>query len=205
MTKITGKAMNFLNWKHFCIVIILMGTGASAVFGDALEDATAAKNRGDYQQAIQLLQPLAAQGNADAQANLGSIYREGLGVPQDYTEALRLFLRAAEQNNPQALSALGSMYYNGQGVTTDFDEAVKWYQRGAERGSVVAQTAMGLMYFMGERVTKDYVEAHKWLGIAAAAGDVNAQGMLTLVANRLTAEQLTESENVIRTWQPAGP
>jgi TPR repeat protein len=39
---------------------------------------------------------LAAEGDAEAQYNLGCIYDEGQGVPQDHAEAARWFRLAAE-------------------------------------------------------------------------------------------------------------
>ncbi len=45
--------------------------------------ALAAYQRGDYATALREWRPLAEQGNAKAQYNLGFMYRYGLGVPQD--------------------------------------------------------------------------------------------------------------------------
>ena len=44
-----------------------------------LEDANAAYNRGDYATALRLLRPLADQGDASAQYNLGVMYDNGQG------------------------------------------------------------------------------------------------------------------------------
>ena len=40
---------------------------------------------GDYPTAMRLLRPIAEQGYASAQFNLGVMYEMGLGVPQDFT------------------------------------------------------------------------------------------------------------------------
>ena len=47
----------------------------------------AAYSRGDFATALSLWRPLADQGNADAQGNLGVMYAKGQGVPQDYVQA----------------------------------------------------------------------------------------------------------------------
>ena len=60
-------------------------------------EATAAYKRGDYATTLQIIRPLAAQGLADAQYNLGGMYVKGEGVPQDYAEAARWFRCAADQ------------------------------------------------------------------------------------------------------------
>ncbi len=40
--------------------------------------------RGDYDRAVQEFRPLAEQGHASAQFNLGVMYDKGHGAPQDY-------------------------------------------------------------------------------------------------------------------------
>ncbi len=59
----------------------------------------AAYQRGDYATAIRKFRPLAEQGNAEAQFNLGGMYRQGRGVPQDDAEAMKWYRKAAEQGD----------------------------------------------------------------------------------------------------------
>jgi TPR repeat protein len=60
---------------------------AVPVAADTFDDANAAYARGDYETAERLLRPLAEQGDALAQYNLGLMYNAGEGVPQDYVLA----------------------------------------------------------------------------------------------------------------------
>ncbi len=53
--------------------------------------------RGDYEAALKELRPLAQEGDATSQFNLGVMYHKGYGVPQDYKEAVRWYRLAAEQ------------------------------------------------------------------------------------------------------------
>ncbi len=46
-----------------------------------------AYQRGDYETALRELEPLAEQGNPDAQYNLGWMYYQGEGTAQDYVYA----------------------------------------------------------------------------------------------------------------------
>ncbi len=46
---------------------------------------------GDYKKALEIFKPLAEQGSAAAQLNLGNMYLYGEGVPQDYVQALKWF------------------------------------------------------------------------------------------------------------------
>jgi len=64
----------------------LMLLATPVVAGD-FEDALAAANAGDFQKAFRLWKPLAEQGNADAQFNLGFMYDNGDGVPKDDAKA----------------------------------------------------------------------------------------------------------------------
>ena len=65
--------------KHAIAVILLVLSFAALVAADPLEDADAAVKRRDYATALRLIRPLAEQGNATAQYNLGNFYDNGLG------------------------------------------------------------------------------------------------------------------------------
>jgi TPR repeat protein len=93
-----------------------------------------AYNRGDYATAAHEWRPLAEQGDASAQVNLGTLYVNGQGVSEDYQLALYWFRLAAQQGNALALTNLGLMYERGNGVTQDFILAHKWYILGAANG-----------------------------------------------------------------------
>lgn len=73
-------------------VMLVIVAHMSQARADPIADvraALAADARGDYAAELKLLQPLAKQGNAIAQALLGISCFEGHGVPKDYAEALR--------------------------------------------------------------------------------------------------------------------
>ena len=61
---------------------------ATPVVARDLEDAAAAYKSGDYEKAFWLLKPLAEQGHAGSQFNLGSMYKDGYGVPKDNAKAV---------------------------------------------------------------------------------------------------------------------
>jgi TPR repeat protein len=72
-----------------------------------------AYNRGDYATVLNELHPLAEQGDANAQNNLGVLYYNGEGVPQDYVQARQWFEKAAVQGDANAQNSLGLLYHNG--------------------------------------------------------------------------------------------
>ena len=69
--------------------IVLVSAFAAPVAAGTFEDAVDAHARGDYAKALRLIRPLANDGNAAAQFNLGVMYLAGHGVqriiqPQHY-------------------------------------------------------------------------------------------------------------------------
>ena len=55
------------------------------------DEGVAAYDRGDYETAFQEMLPLAEQGSARAQFNLGNKYNNGEGVTQDPAEAVKWY------------------------------------------------------------------------------------------------------------------
>jgi uncharacterized protein len=88
----------------------------------------------DYVAAAKEWQPLADQGDAVAQYNLGLLYLDGHGVPQSLAQAVDWFRRAAEQDYAPAQHNLGAMYGSGQGVKRDYIQAYKWLNLCAAKG-----------------------------------------------------------------------
>lgn len=79
------------------------------------------------------------QGEAWAQADLASLYADGIVVAENDKEAVRLYTLAAEQGYAGAQTNLGVMYANGEGVFRNRDSAVQWFRRAAEQGDRIAQ------------------------------------------------------------------
>ncbi|MCA1979294.1 MAG: sel1 repeat family protein [Thiobacillus sp.] len=139
------------------------------------EEGEAAYHAGDYKKALAEFRPLADQGNADAQFNLGEMYAYGHGVPQDYKEAVSWYRRAAERGHIRAQKNLGIIYAYGLEVPQDYREAAVWNRRAAEQGDEIAQFVIGEMYAVGQGVPQDYKEAAVWYRRAAEQGYVLAQ------------------------------
>ncbi len=57
----------------------------------------------DYAEAVKWYRLAAAQGNANAQLNLGFMYANGRGVLQDYTKAHALYNLAATKGDAMAV------------------------------------------------------------------------------------------------------
>ena len=154
-----------------CILLVLLGTQISA---QEIDKGYEAYNDGDYATALKEWKPLAEQGYAFAQYNLGILYEYGNGVPKDYAEAVKWYRLSAEQGYAISQYSLGLMYRNGYGVLKDKAEAVKWWRLSAEQGYVYAQGILGIMYELGEDVLKDNITAHMWYNIASGNGHKSA-------------------------------
>ena len=148
--------------RQFLFAVFLVVACATVVAADAIEDAESTYNRGDYIKAARLLRPLADQGNARAQFNLGVMYERGQGVPQFDTEAVQWYRKAAEQGHASAQFNLGMLYFNGQGVPQNAQEAEKWFRLAAKQGDASVQFNLGVMYAKGQGVPQDVREAVYW-------------------------------------------
>jgi hypothetical protein len=154
-----------------------LGLETPAVAGQ-FEDGTAAEARGDYATAHRLLRPLADQGDARAQLDIGFMYYRGQGVPQDYAEGLRWFAKAADQGNAGAQFNLGVAYERGQSVPQDYEEAVKWYRKAVDQDLTPALCNLGLMYTYGKGIPQDLAAGAKLCRKAARRGNPNAMNNL---------------------------
>jgi TPR repeat protein len=90
-----------LAFKHAIAAIILVMSFAGSVAAGPLEDADVAVKRRDYA-TVRLIRPLAEQGDATAQYNLGFFYDNGLDVPQDQVSAYMWFSLSAAQGKEGA-------------------------------------------------------------------------------------------------------
>jgi len=161
-----------------CLLALTLAPGAAA---DALDDALAARGRGDHAAALKLLRPLAEKGNAVAQCELGELHARGQGVKRDAAAAIKWYRQAAEGGSAECQAHLGAAYEEGRGVKADLTEARKWYALAAMEGDVTAQHSLGRIYYDGLGVPQDYVEAAKWYAMAAEQGNANAQHVLGLM------------------------
>merc|ERR1712070_761672 len=91
-----------------------------------------------------LFHEAAAQGDARAQFNLGTLYHHGHGVSQDYARAVEWYRKSANQGDADAQLSLGLMYYHGHGVSQDNARAVEWYRKSANQGDAMAQCNLGI-------------------------------------------------------------
>ena len=117
-------------------VVIIMGLLATngCQTGEYERGLDAAK-KGDFDTAVQIWTPLATNGDARAQYDLGGVYYQ---VFNDFTTAAKWLEMAAEQGHVRAQNNLGNLYKSGKGVKKDLAVALKWFLRASERGHATA-------------------------------------------------------------------
>ena len=178
--------------RFLCFSFLLCFAFPILSYADKLEDANTAIKNGDFKKAFELLQPLAEEGNAEAQFLLGSLYINGQGVEKDDTEGLSWIMKAARQEYDQArLSAfsiysglaglgdagamynLGYMYLNGWGGEQDTDAGMTWLESAAKKGHERSAKVLSIIYAEGKfGIPPDGDKASFWgnLAVESAAG-----------------------------------
>jgi TPR repeat protein len=160
-----------------------------------LPTANDAFERGEYVTALELYETLAAQGEAEAQFQLGLMYEQGLGTDVDGQMAQRYYEQAAEQQSPQALDALGTLHLKGEGVIQNFKESLRLFQQAAEQGYPRAQHNLGIAYADGKGTFRDPVKAHMWFNLAAANGFAEAAASRERLAASMAQSEITRAQD----------
>lgn len=164
--------------KYFFILLFFF---TSSSFAATYEEGKKAYLAQDYKLALEILKPLAENGDAQAQITLGLMYDYGHGVEKSPSESIKWYLMAAEQGVPLVQHDMGVKYFQGQGVEQNYDEAARWWEMSANAGIADSQFNLGLMYYRGIGIEKDYVKAAKLFEAAAEQGHGNAQYSLAVM------------------------
>jgi TPR repeat protein len=117
----------------------------------------------------------ALRDHAEAQSQLGNMYRKGHGVSLDYELAMEWYQKAASAGNINAQYIIGELYYYGEGVREDRKAAMDWYLEAANYRNTDAMNQIGYMYKYGYGVTRSILTAVEWYTKAANQGNAQAQ------------------------------
>jgi hypothetical protein len=111
------------------------------------------------------LRKLAADGDPDAQFDMGARYATGEDVKQDYAESVRWFTLAAEQGHVIAQATLGAYYWAGRGIPQDLSKAYFWSaiaQAGGDAASKYRVTVLASRMSQGQ-VAIAQQQVDQWL------------------------------------------
>lgn len=125
--------------------------------------------------AIPLLRTEAQTGNVYAAAELGRVYRRGLGVDADEEKSDAYYKQAYEgliavnSKKPDAYLQyrIGKLVQRGLGTEADEKKALEWFLKSAGQGNRFAQLSAGDCYYSGTGCEQDYRQAAEWFERAA--------------------------------------
>ena len=120
-----------------------------------LASGIAAFEAKEFRRAMQLLEPLAQAGEAEAQFRLGVMLQNGLGAVPNNEAAYEWMLASASQGHALGQHGIGIMYLFGECVERDPERALGWFEIAATQGLQGALTTMAMMYQEGIGVAKD--------------------------------------------------
>ena len=127
---------NIMQLKKILISLLLsIGLiGSTGLAYADFNDGWTAYEKEDYKTAFKVWSPLAEEGNAKSQTNLGILYYNGRGVLKDYKKALAWLKKAAEQGEAEAQYILGEIYIEGKVAAKSFKNAKHWLELAYENG-----------------------------------------------------------------------
>jgi TPR repeat protein len=140
-------------------------TGMTDISVD-LGSGIAAFETKNFGRAMQLLGPLAEQGNPEAEFRVAVMWQNGLGVAPSQGNAYRYMRHAAEQGHALAQHGLGFMYLEGECAEKDEAQAAEWFRKAVDQGLAGSMTTLAMMYQNGQGVEKDEAEAKRLFKLA---------------------------------------
>ena len=151
------------------LALVFVLGAASGAFAD-FQTALDAYNTGDYETAYAVWLPLAENGSAAAQFNIGLLYDKGAGREQDLRQAVDWYARSADNGFGRAQFRLGELHEAGEGVAErDLVQARKWFAIAAEsryrgakkRMKAVAKQMTPREIALGDMWAREFRQDHK--------------------------------------------
>lgn len=124
----------------------------------------------DEARAIACLEIAARADIGEALHALGTLARQGRGMPQSDAKAAEWMARAAAAGHLPGEVEYAIMLFNGTGVAKDEAAAARLFLRAAGKGNPVAQNRLARLYQAGRGIPPDSIEAAAWHLAARARG-----------------------------------
>ena len=139
----------------------------------------------DYIRHLPQIQQAAQQGDPDAQAILGTMYKRGWGVERNDSQAYEWLEKSAKQGNKMAQNNLAGLYTRDNTQNNDEKALQLLHQSAEERNDVAANFNLGVMYENGYGTAVDLKKAEYYFSKAAARGNKRAIEALENVRRRM--------------------
>lgn len=128
---------------HLRTLLITVGIYmlATPSIAQSFDDGVKAADAGKFGLALEIWAPLAQDGDAKAQTNLGAFLAIGMGAPKDINAALHWLCLAAYQGDNNAQLSLGTLLSEGAQVERDYDAAAYWFLKAAQQDNAIARVS----------------------------------------------------------------
>lgn len=149
-----------------------------ALAQSSTEPGRAAFAAGDYAGAMAVWLPLAENGDAHAQFNIGLLYDEGLGTVASPDDARKWWRMAATQGLVEAdhnLALLEIDLASQDPAKGDLDAALLHLRRAADANHLRAKYTLGKLHELGLGVPQDPTASAEYIRLAAEGGLARAQ------------------------------
>jgi len=163
--------------RFVLITLMMVLSKINPVFAEPFLAGLNAIDRNHFATAFRSFKPMAEEGIAEAQNNIGFLYQNGFGVKRSYANAITWYTRAAEQGLAEAEHNLGMLNYRGHGLSQNFTIAKRWFTRAAEQGLGPSHYMLGLIFYNGDSAAKNPERARIHFRDGARAGDAKSQYM----------------------------
>jgi len=147
--------------KHLAAIVFfvfaLITVNASAT---DREGAVEAMRVGDFAEAYCIIRPMAEDGDADAQYNIGWMYLNGYGLRINGGLALKWWQLASAQGHSDASFSIGTLYSLGEGrVAKDLDLAIDYYLLAVTDGQEDAVAVLRSMIMRNDEALRGRMDA----------------------------------------------
>jgi len=148
----------FRNLSAAFLLTLLLSPAAMAdeAQDQQVEVGLAAMKSKDFPEAVRTLLPLAVEGNAEAQFQIGLMYYKGEGLPHDPCIAVVWLEKAARQAHARAALMTGFTFYFGDGVKKSHELAYRWASFAHKLGHSQAKDEM---FVFGHDLPQDQKDA----------------------------------------------
>ncbi|CAM3836586.1 tetratricopeptide repeat protein [Vreelandella rituensis] len=183
---------------------IVMMIFSTLTYSDTLLDAERAFESKDYEKAYRMYSTLGEQGNPLAQAYLGYMYENGLGVREYLKDAYFWYEKSAEQGNGYAQFKLSQAYRPGSLYRiADEEKALNLLFSAAEDGHARALNNLSVVYADATLgVSENLVLAYMYAKLAADRGDLVAKNKLASnnLPRQMSASEISAAIELANSW-----
>ena len=205
-------------WTYLIVLATFVAAASCTAATPTVKQGLDAINDNRYQDAYNILKPLAVSGNAEAQERFGLLFFSDPGENPYFDSEKGYYWqrKSAEAGYFYAQFTLGFQLSKD---ASKFDretrykmrkEAYQWYLKAAEQGYSFAQIEVGKFLSQGKYVDRDRAKAYMWYTLAANGGkpiDSNGPPVSGFgasaqknIMNYMTPEEIQKGKELVKKW-----